>query len=402
MKNRVTSFVLALLTVFSTFTAFFALPSCKDKELEAFSGTLYSEVLPIKDGRRSVVTIIHDDGVLETAQFMKKQFEQFGLTATFAMIAGRVISADSIETADAAKWKELVKDGGFDIACHTQSHSWYGFGDSGESGIYIDRDGKEIPYSFKAGHMTDEIAGAAERLRDLFSNSSQKVCCFAVPGFPTAAGYDGRTETALEIIENSFVAARNSGGYGSFDGQKVYGLNNIDELDWHSLNSYVTLVSQEYTDWCNYVDDAVNYGGWGIFLFHAMVDEETDYQYSVAKSKAKKLFSYLYTQCEKNNVWCATFTDAALYLKEAESAEAVVSVSGDGIKVYVTDALDDDELYDMPLTVKVQVLESWSVVKIKYNGKTEIKDVLTDSDGSKYILVDITPDSGAAVITKKK
>lgn len=401
MKKRIPSLLLTAVMIFSTFVSAVGLSSCEDKELAAFSGDLHHEILPLKDGCTSVITIIHDDGVIDTVEFMANQFKAYDLCATVAMIAGRVVDRDGNELSDAGKWKELVSTGYFDIACHTQSHSWYGFGDDGESGIYIDRDGNEIEYSFPAGYMTDEIAGAAERLRTVFSDTSQKVCCFAVPGFATASGYNGRTEAALEIIENSFVAARNSGGNGNFDGESVYGLNNISDLDWHSLNSYICLASQTHEDWYEYVDNAVNYGGWGIFLFHAMVDEETDYQYSLAKSKVKKLFSYLSKKVNNDGLWVATFTEAALYIKEVESATASVKVTGSGIEVRVTDDLDDDELYDQPLTVKVQVLDSWTQVKIKYNKKTEVKDVLTDTDGTKYVLVDVAPDNGAAIINKK-
>ena len=66
-----------------------------------------------------------------------------------------------------------------------------------------------------------------------------------------------------------------------------------------------------------------------------------------------------------------------------------------------TPELDDNELYDQPLTVKVQVLDSWgSIAKVKYNGEKFEVPVMKDKDGSKYVLVNVIPDKGEAIINK--
>ena len=396
MKIKLVSLFLAAVAVFSCVPLF---SGCSDRSLESFEGELYVEILPVKDGKKGIITIVHDDGDYDTVQYMKTQFELYeGLSASLAIIANNVVDKNGTEKAAADKWRTLVDEGGFDIVCHTQSHTWYGFTDGGESGTWPHRDGTLQPYSYPAGHMTNEIAGAAERLGEVFG---QKVRCYAIPGFPVAdSAYNGRNQTAKDIIASNFVAARYSGGSAKFGEITVPCMNSIENPDFYQLNSWTALTTDDANDWIKYVNQAAEYGGWGIFLFHQMVKTETDYQYNVSRSKTTRLFNHLSGKVVKGDIWCATFTEAALYIQEYKSADVGVRVSGDGIVVSVSDSLDD-YTYDTPLTVKVQVMDSWKKVKIEYDGEKLEKEVLTDESGMKYVLVDIIPDRGYALINSK-
>ena len=139
--------------------------SCSDPELEAFTGELYSEILPIKDGAKSIITIVHDDGDYDTVSYMKTHFDTLELTASVAMIANKVVDEKGNETKDAEKWKTIIKETGFDIVCHTQNHSFYGMTDAAHSGRYLHRDSNGVwtNYNFPAGNVTNMTAGAAER-----------------------------------------------------------------------------------------------------------------------------------------------------------------------------------------------------------------------------------------------
>ncbi len=396
MLKRIISFILLASVLISCAIGFC---SCSDKELEAYQGELYTEILKVKNGASGIITIVHDDGSIDTAEYMIKQFSRYdgNLCASIAMIADRVCDTEGNLKKDAEKWKEVVKKGNFDIVGHTQSHTWYGFSDDGESGKYPHRDGYEVEYDYAPGHMTDEIAGSADRLGEIFD---QKVLCYAIPGFPTTGNYTGRNDVALDIIDANFIAARGSGGSAMFGDVKVKNMNDLENLNYQQLNSLTALTTSDYkTEWFEYVDNAAEYGGWGIFLFHAMNNKETDYEFTVARSKTTELFAYINKKVESGEIWCATFTEAAQYTKELQSATASVSVSGKGIAVSVTDKLDD-YMYDAPLTVKVQVLDSWESAKVKYNGEKFELPVYKAADGTKFVMVNIAPDKGEAVINK--
>ncbi len=399
MKKRIISIFLLISTLVS---CVMSLASCSDKELEAYTGELYYEILPIKNGANGIITIVHDDGNYDTVAYMKKQFERFeGLNASIAMVADKVVDAEGNEHKDAEKWKKIVKEGNFDIVCHTQSHTWYGFTDDGESGAWPHRDGYSVEYDYAPGHMTNEIVGAAERMREIFKDSDQKVLCYAIPGFAVADNkYSGRNDIAKEIIADNFIAARGSGGKAVYDGVEVKYMNDLDDINYYQLNSLSATTTADYeTEWLGYVDAAAEYGGWGIFLFHSMIRVETDYELNVARSKTDALFRHLNNKVKSNEIWCATLTDAVQYTKEYRSATASVSVSGKGISVTVTDELNDYD-YDEGLTVKVQVMDSWTSAKVKHNGEKLTLPVHTASDGTKFVYVDVVPDRGAAVINK--
>ena len=80
------------------FTTLFSITSCSgNKELTA-------EILPVKDGKEGIITIVHDDGDLPSATFLKKEFEEKGLVGNFAMIADRVVTSDGKTTANTRAW----------------------------------------------------------------------------------------------------------------------------------------------------------------------------------------------------------------------------------------------------------------------------------------------------------
>jgi len=401
-----------LIGAFSTMTA-----CSKDAELEAFTGELKAEILPIKDGASGIITIIHDDGDYKTVQYMKTQLGSMGLTASLAMIAKSVVDENGNETKDADKWKKIVKESGFDIVCHSQNHTFYGMTDKAHSGKFLHRDATDYQtYDYPAGNITNMTVGAAERLREVFKDSGQKVCTYAIPGLAYPEVYVGNEKVdfksgmfpeAMAILENGFVACRHSGGSATYgEGENavtVKNMNDLSKLNWHKLNSYSTVITGTAEEWIQYVDDAATYGGWGIFLMHQIVNEETDYEYNVSKEKAVKLFRHIGKKVDAGDIWCATFTEAALYLKEIETAFAYVETSGKGIAVSVYVELDDNALYDQPVTVKVQVLDSWGErATVKYDGEKITVPVNTDADGTKYVLVNVAPDKGTAIINKAK
>ena len=414
MKKTI-SLIMAFVMIFGAFSI---MTSCsKDAELEAFTGTLKAEILPIKDGASGIITIIHDDGDYATVNYMKTQLGSMGLRASIAMVAKMVVDENGNETKDAEKWKKIVKEGNFDIVCHSQNHAFYGMTDEAHSGKFLHRDATDYEtYNYPAGNITNMTVGAAERLREVFKDSAQKVCTYAIPGLSYREVYvgdqlvdfqGGRHDIAMDILANGFVACRWSGGSATYgEGENavtIKNMNDLSNLNWSQLNSYSTVITGTAEEWIQYVDDAATYGGWGIFLMHQIVGQETDYEFNVSKDKAVKLFRHVGKKVKAGDIWCATFTEASLYLKEIETAVAYVETSGKGIAVSVYDELDDNALYDQPVTVKVQVLDSWGDTAIvKYDGEKITVPVNKDADGTKYVLVNVAPDKGSAIINKGK
>lgn len=220
---------------------------------------------------------------------------------------------------------------------------------------------------------------------------------YVIPGFTNAAGYDGRNDVALDIIRNNFIAQRNTGGTGYFDGVAVKYLNKIGDSNYESLNCLM-VTRDNVSEWKQYVDNIIAYKGWGIYCFHNIWETLPSSGHYVLQSDSSELFTYISEKVSENKLWCATFTDAALYTKEYQYATTRINASADRIEIEITDGLDN-EIYNMALTVKVVIPESWT--EFKLNGNTvSASDILTDSDGSRYIMTDIVPDVETAVLER--
>jgi peptidoglycan/xylan/chitin deacetylase (PgdA/CDA1 family) len=73
-------------------------------------------------------------------------------------------------------------------------------------------------------------------------------------------------------------------------------------------------------------------------------------------------FSYI--QSKENDLWVATFSDAARYIKQRMRAKVSFSLEGENILVTLTHPLDK-ELYDLPLTLKTYVDHQWTEVCVR-------------------------------------
>ncbi len=387
--KKLTSFLLAMLMFTTSIVGF---SSCEEKEV------LNAKVLPVKDGCKGIITIVHDDGDLPSARFLVEEFEKNDLRGNLAPKVERIMKVDGTLTADAEEWKQIMATGLFEMANHTQTHTFYGFTDDGEEGVYLTRAGQEVAYKFEPGHMTEEIIGAAERLREVFPD--QRVLTYIIPGFGNQGEWNGRTEIPMKMIEENFISQRNTGGSADYNGEKIECLNNLDKLNYESLNSMMVNASDDYRiRWFDYVDNTINYGGWGIYCFHNIWEQEVPSGHNVAQSKASELFEYIGDKVAEGSLWCATMEEGTMYTKEASSARVTLEEADGSISVKLHDKLDN-ELYDMPLTLEVDVYKAWTKAAVTVNGETAVYDVNTRDDGTKYIWFDLVPDSGNAVIAK--
>jgi hypothetical protein len=142
-------------------------------------------------------------------------------------------------------------------------------------------------------------------------------------------------------------------------------------------------------NWEKYVDEAIANGGWGCFLIHNVRDDSyrNSYEHFIYQSQADKLFSYLYSKGD--DVWVATYTDAQIYYNQWSTSTVSAEAFRDEYIILSHADEESNEIYNMALTVKVSVPMSWSAAKV---GDT-VYEVSSDTDGTKFIYVDILPDS---------
>ena len=136
-----------------------------------------------------------------------------------------------------------------------------------------------------------------------------------------------------------------------------------------------------------------------VFLFHNIVPG-TASGISVEQEDTTKLFEYVAEKVDEGKVWCAYFEDAVIYTEEVRHAKVFSSILEDEITVSVTDDLDN-EIYNLPLTVKCQVPDDWTSVMAEMPDGTVTKlETFPGIAAGTYVHIDVVPDSGDVILTK--
>lgn len=360
-----------------------------------------TEIMKFKDGKKSIITIVHDDGdVATTMPYLDKEMQKNGLKATVGMITTNVANTDgTLKTAAVAKWKPYFESGRFNLASHSFTHSYMGQSDSVAEPTQDGAWGSPVEATY-AGKMTKEIKGSQETLREAFPN--QRVLAFIKPGVNYPVGKSQVSEEAYQMIEETYISMRNTGG----------GVDTVPPKDWYNVKSY--MVNGCYDDptassndtaayWKELADKAIENNGWLVYLFHGITPDASASEGAVLQSKASILFDKLGDDVESGDVWCAFFDEATMYIKESQTASVVAKdytqdASKKYLSVKVTDKMDDT-IYDCPITIKVAVPDAWKYVKNVQNGVTEIKATFVES-GVTYAYVNVVPDKEAAIVSE--
>jgi hypothetical protein len=110
----------------------------------------------------------------------------------------------------------------------------------------------------------------------------------------------------------------------------------------------------------------------------------------------------------KGRMWTGTTGDVYRYVQERDAVKAVSLTDAEGGSFRISIECDPSkvttygrpftELYDLPLTVRVPVPESWSRFTIKQRGREDSGKVL-EMDGRPVAQLDVLPNAEAAVVT---
>ena len=332
-----------------------------------------AEILPVKGGAGGIVVLVHDDGDLESAALLDSIYEKYGIVGDVALIANRVWDVDSGEPITDVQqgWQALLNNGRWGLINHSLTHAFWGTSADGK--LTIDED-----------MLYDEIVTSGEILRQVFPN--ERVLTFAYPGVSAITNVHGTWpayKKAVSLVLEHYVGARNYSG----------GTIPIDKTI-HAYANGRTLGGG--TSDYQMIDAAAANNNILVFLMHRVVESNPTGS-TISSSAVQGIAEYISEYVNEGKVWSAHFEDAMLYTKEARYASVSSFADENGIKLNVTDNLDDD-IYNYPLTVKVKVDSAWEAVKLTQGER--IFYAVTKTEGNEtYALVDVVPDGGEAVVT---
>jgi peptidoglycan/xylan/chitin deacetylase (PgdA/CDA1 family) len=103
----------------------------------------------------------------------------------------------------------------------------------------------------------------------------------------------------------------------------------------------------------------------------------------------EEYFSYI--KAKEQNLWVATFQDVGKYIRERVHATVKWYRDGEGISVVLRSSLTDIN-YDLPLTLKTYVPDTWKAVEVRQGGRTKKVDVVR-GNGANYVLYQAMPNA---------
>ncbi len=388
-----------------------------------------------KDGADGVVTYVIDDGYEDTATFGKSMLQNYPyLSLSFATwtkdfatlsetepdengIKSYVMDEDGkyVYTRNEAKisfWNDILSgvDGRAEVMVHSHTHAPWGMNDDGGEYKYVDNSGNVQTRITPKGSSSKEYYGAHQIISDIFPSvifPSVKNVGFITPGIGVQGGdkvvngelIKGYGAYADELLKDCIEKNIYLGARGTFDPLTTNYTSKIVTKDTITNMSVRTnlpgLAVKDFHDvsvWTDYIDTAARLGGWAMFCIHEIDSTPSNSKWWIPEDKAEQLFAYT----ADKNIWVASFSDAITYYIEWASAkvDAKYDSETNKISVSVTDGEDDNEIFNTALTVKVSVPVMWEGAKC--GNKT--LNVHVNEDGSKFVYVDVVPDTGAVYL----
>lgn len=325
---------------------------------------LSSEVMPIKDNKKSILSITTDDGLPNSLNMFVEMFEKYDLRGTSAMI---VQSAETNHDA----FLKLVETGRLEIQNHSMTHGAVGATD--------------------AEGMKREIVDSGVRLRELFPG--QEVLCFFAPG-----GGVPINDLSMQMIKDNYIAMRSGGR----------GFNKLDMTDWYNginiqgmYGSGATEADNTTVEQMNaWLDTSIDNGRWFVQMWHGLAEGEPNSYKPVSQERADAHLAYVSEREKAGDVWVAFYSEAIKYIQEAQVARLMDDEGTETRTVRLTTHGLDNEIFDYPLTVRSTVPKSWQTVAVT-QGEVVSEVASVEENGETVIYYDVTPNAGPATLTAK-
>jgi peptidoglycan/xylan/chitin deacetylase (PgdA/CDA1 family) len=286
-----------------------------------------------------------------------------GLQVTWFLVAGGISTSNPAMNGTWERWRQALA-AGHALESHTVTH--------------LSAAKNELTWKGIAWEYGDSKAMIEAGLGD-----GHRVTCLAYPGGGQSAKNDP------EIAAAHYAAARGTRGM----------LNGPQGLDYLSVNAMSKANFGERPENAfNNADNLMNpdykngYRGWCVVLYHYIKESDPA---AVAGVRADLDYGVKH----RDQLWIGTFPDVACYAQERETARlSMAENTPERIAFDLTDRMDD-RVFDLALTVKIRLPDTWSSATATQSGKPA-KVRLVKHDGATFALVDAVPDKGRTTLVR--
>lgn len=335
---------------------------------ELSESAVFAEITGARGGARAIVSMTYDDGQYETAAWMNEMFAKYDLRASCMLVLNKLSTEKEQE-----KFRAIFEKGYLSPENHSMTH-------------------KVLPGTEWSNYEANKQNNTPENYqRELIDSKTLLESMFGQPSITFAASNNTLYTDAAAVVMDTYYAMR-KGVRG-----KVQSFNPIEGSDapggWYNL--YMRGIDNSTLEQNkSYVQLCIDQGGWFISMTHAVINDSDD---PTKPERFEAFYQYLSEKQANGEIWVTTFAEATKYLRERQNSEVLAYTDGEGIRVgikmsdYTGDGLPlTPEIFNVPLTVKVEVPKHWSAVKCTAGDKNLYKSTFTES-GRRFVLVDIVP-----------
>jgi len=188
----------------------------------------------------------------------------------------------------------------------------------------------------------------------------------------------------LQYVAKYSFGARGAGGGGPLNPDEMSVLT-VPDLGPTDGKDFATLLAM--------AEQGIRTHQWGIYCFHGVGGEWL----SISSDSLDQLAAYLELHPE---IWTAPFGDVLRYSQERHAASVKVNQStATEIDISISWPMDAT-IYDLPLTLKVEVPSGWRDARVTADGK-EVSAKALNQNGETEILIDVLPNTKAVHVEKK-
>jgi len=299
-----------------------------------------------KDNRKGAISFTFDDGLRGAFEHGAAELEAAGLKGTFYIFTDTttIYDGELASTSLVRTYQEL----GHEIGSHTANHSNLGF----------------LTASGDLDSLEEVLSVSVELLNERFR---QETTSMSIP-------FGSFRYETLDYISRFFYSARSS----------QFGFNLATPYDFYALKSWPILS----TSYPGYVDDllaiAESFGSYLPLMYHDMVDEAFDEEADIYNYR-RELFRETLQDAISRDLWIDTHERIYKYIRERNALRiSEVHMTGEGSFSFIADDDLSDSVYNVELTLKITLPESWldDTVTIETVGYQNLVKVNRGPDGA--------------------
>ena len=355
---------------------------------ELVKDVVNSELTLAKGGAKAVASMTFDDGLYPTATLLNELCREYGLKASLMMITDRINAFGYTST---SQWNSLFADGYLAPDSHSATHM-----------------------NVKDHNQTDdelevEIGGSLTTLKKHFPTFD--TLTFAVPN-------SNYTEKEYKFVSKYFYAARggrcvlapaygNVGNMMTLDPEMGYGINSWYNPSMVRLQSNIPAYADTNSteNILKYLQKCISNNGWFISITHGVNEGNPA---DMTEAQMREIFASMKYYQDKGDLWVATYTEATKYIRERQNSTVSAYKLFDNIYVdlTMTDTTEDGlplnpEIFNMPLTVKVELPDNWGRFTYKQADGVEKVAYAFTENGVKFAYIDLVPNGGSAILSNE-